>query len=78
MTSEYVSCGRLCKNVVYYRQFAIELGWSQLTPTSSVLYTDSQSSFQVLFSFLTSVAPKWGVRPVGCPPGRNHCKTPDI
>ena len=45
MTSEYVSCGRLCKNVVYYRQFAIELGWPQLTP--SLIYTDSQSSINL-------------------------------
>jgi len=46
MTSEYISKTRLCKDLIYYRQFAIELGWPQLNP--SLIYSDSQSSINLI------------------------------
>ena len=43
--SEYVSLGRLAASVMYFRQFANDLGYSQQAP--SILYEDNQSAINL-------------------------------
>jgi hypothetical protein len=45
LQAEYIALGRCAKDVIYFRQFAEQLGFPQSTP--SVIYVDNKSAINL-------------------------------